>query len=61
MDYIMPSNADHRKQRGRTAPNRALRIERIVLKWDVRPLDGKDRPPKRRRFIIVVKKCTKRR
>lgn len=23
-DYIMPENADHRKQRGRTAPNRAL-------------------------------------
>jgi len=24
-DYIMPENADHRKQRGRTAPNRALK------------------------------------
>ncbi len=29
MDYIMPSNADHRKQRGRTAPNRALSTENI--------------------------------
>ena len=28
-DYIMPSNADHRKQRGRTAPDRALSIENI--------------------------------
>ena len=28
-DYIMPSNADHKKQRGRTAPNRALSIENI--------------------------------
>lgn len=33
MDYIMPSNADHRKQRGRTAPNRALstgNIQRLM-------------------------------
>ena len=29
MDYISPKNADHRKQRGRTAPNRALSIENI--------------------------------
>ena len=29
LDYIMPSNVDHRKQRGRTAPNRALSIENI--------------------------------
>ncbi|MBR6152398.1 MAG: hypothetical protein IKQ25_14065 [Lachnospiraceae bacterium] len=29
LDYIMPSNADHRKQRGRTAPDRALSIENI--------------------------------
>jgi hypothetical protein len=28
-DYIMPSNADHPKQRGRTAPDRALSIENI--------------------------------
>ena len=28
-DYIMPSNADHKKQRGRTAPDRALSIENI--------------------------------
>ena len=28
-DYIMPENADHRKQRGRTAPDRALSIENI--------------------------------
>lgn len=28
-DYIMPQNADHRKQRGRTAPNRALSTENI--------------------------------
>ncbi len=28
-DYIMPSNADHRKQRGRTAPDRALSIDNI--------------------------------
>ncbi|MDD3217565.1 MAG: hypothetical protein PHC41_01330 [Lachnospiraceae bacterium] len=28
-DYIMPTNADHKKQRGRTAPNRALSIENI--------------------------------
>ena len=29
-DYIMPSNADHRKQRGRTAPDRALSIGNIM-------------------------------
>ena len=28
-DYIMPSNSDHKKQRGRTAPDRALSIENI--------------------------------
>ncbi len=28
-DYIQPSNADHKKQRGRTAPDRALSIENI--------------------------------
>ena len=28
-DYIMPENADHRKQRGRTAPDRALSIDNI--------------------------------
>lgn len=28
-DYIAPENADHRKQRGRTAPNRALSIENL--------------------------------
>lgn len=28
-DYIMPENADHKKQRGRTAPDRALSIENI--------------------------------
>lgn len=28
-DYIMPENADHKKQRGRTAPNRALSTENI--------------------------------
>lgn len=28
-DYIAPENSDHRKQRGRTAPNRALSIENI--------------------------------
>ena len=28
-DYIMPSNADHKKQRGRTAPDRALSLENI--------------------------------
>lgn len=33
-DYIMPSNADHRKQRGRTAPNRALSIENIQKMMD---------------------------
>lgn len=30
MDYVMPSNADHRKQRGRTAPNRALSTDNIA-------------------------------
>lgn len=29
LDYVMPSNADHRKQRGRTAPDRALSIDNI--------------------------------
>ena len=29
-DYIMPSNADHKKQRGRTAPDRALSKESIT-------------------------------
>lgn len=29
LDYVMPSNVDHRKQRGRTAPDRALSIENI--------------------------------
>ena len=33
-DYIMPSNADHRKQRGRTAPDRALSIENIRKMMD---------------------------
>lgn len=33
-DYIMPENADHRKQRGRTAPNRALSIDNIVRMMD---------------------------
>ncbi|MBQ0044792.1 MAG: hypothetical protein KBT05_07205 [Bacteroidales bacterium] len=28
-DYIMPSNADHRKQRGRTAPDRALCVSEL--------------------------------
>ena len=28
-DYIMPSNADHKKQRGRTAPDRALSTENL--------------------------------
>ncbi|MBQ3416941.1 MAG: hypothetical protein IJH32_03820 [Ruminococcus sp.] len=28
-DYIMPQNADHKKQRGRTAPDRALSIDNI--------------------------------
>ena len=28
-DYIMPSNADHKKQRGRTAPDRALNMSNI--------------------------------
>ena len=28
-DYIAPDNADHKKQRGRTAPARALSIENI--------------------------------
>ena len=34
LDYIMPSNADHRKQRGRTAPDRALSIENIRRMMD---------------------------
>lgn len=28
-DYLMPSNADHRKQRGRTAPDRGLSVKYI--------------------------------
>ena len=28
-DYLCPSNADHLKQRGRTAPDRALSVECI--------------------------------
>ena len=28
-DYLSPSNADHRKQRGRTAPSRSLSIEAV--------------------------------
>lgn len=33
-DYIMPSNADHKKQRGRTAPDRALSIDNIRKMMD---------------------------
>ena len=33
-DYIMPSNADHKKQRGRTAPDRALSIDNIKKMMD---------------------------
>lgn len=33
-DYIMPSNADHKKQRGRTAPDRALSIGNIQKMMD---------------------------
>jgi DNA repair photolyase len=33
-DYIMPSNADHKKQRGRTAPDRALSIGNIKKMMD---------------------------
>ena len=33
-DYIMPSNADHKKQRGRTAPDRALSITNIRKMMD---------------------------
>ena len=36
-DYLLPSNADHRKQRGRTAPDRALSlalIERMKQQTD---------------------------
>ena len=33
-DYLEPSNADHKKQRGRTAPNRALSIENIQKMMD---------------------------
>lgn len=33
-DYLMPSNADHKKQRGRTAPDRALSIENIKKMMD---------------------------
>ncbi len=33
-DYIMPSNIDHRKQRGRTAPDRALSIGNIQKMMD---------------------------
>lgn len=34
MDYLMPSNSDHRKQRGRTAPDRALSISNIKRMMD---------------------------
>ena len=33
-DYIMPENADHKKQRGRTAPDRALSIDNIRRMMD---------------------------
>ncbi|MDO5702191.1 MAG: hypothetical protein Q4G47_02415, partial [Lachnospiraceae bacterium] len=33
-DYIMPSNSDHKKQRGRTAPDRALSIANIRKMMD---------------------------
>ena len=33
-DYIMPSNADHKKQRGRTAPDRSLSTENIKKMMD---------------------------
>ncbi|MCF0145551.1 MAG: radical SAM protein, partial [Eubacterium sp.] len=33
-DYIMPENADHKKQRGRTAPDRALSISNIRKMMD---------------------------
>lgn len=33
-DYIMPSNADHKKQRGRTAPDRSLSTENIQKMMD---------------------------
>ena len=33
-DYIMPENADHKKQRGRTAPDRALSIQNIRKMMD---------------------------
>ena len=33
-DYVMPSNADHKKQRGRTAPDRALSIDNIRKMMD---------------------------
>ena len=33
-DYIMPENADHKKQRGRTAPDRALSIDNIRKMMD---------------------------
>ena len=33
-DYIMPENADHKKQRGRTAPDRALSIANIRKMMD---------------------------
>ena len=34
LDYIMPSNSDHKKQRGRTAPDRSLSIENIKKMMD---------------------------
>lgn len=34
LDYIMPENSDHRKQRGRTAPDRALSIGNIQRMMD---------------------------
>ena len=33
-DYLLPSNADHRKQRGRTAPDRALSLAAIRRMMD---------------------------
>ena len=33
-DYLEPSNADHKKQRGRTAPDRALSIGNIQKMMD---------------------------
>jgi len=42
-------NANHRKQRGRTAPNRALRIEYIMpKKSDHRKQRGRTAPNRRK-------------